>query len=527
MTAPVLSACSVDKSFGNVIALSDAGVTLNAGQVTAIVGENGAGKSTLAKILAGILRPDTGEILLNGVLVAFRRRADAIAAGIGFVPQSLSFITTLTLAENHSLGRPAIVIDRHSAVSELAVAADELGVSMPFDVPLEALSLPQRQIGEIVSAVASGARVLLLDEPTSALGPLEIERLIAAIRRLARGGTAIGLVTHRITEVLTGADTVAVLRGGVKLFEGSTAGLDPDAIARLMVGAATPTKAALGTPGDRVRVQADNLSVTVDGTRYLDEIGIEVRAGEIVGIAGVASNSQTMLAEVLAGLRKPSTGRVVIDGRDITGNARAALRVGLAHIPDDRSTGIVPHLSVAENASLFRFGVPGFSRFGMRHKGAETRYALEIADRTDVRPRQPSLPATNLSGGNQQKLLVGRELHSGPAAIVAHGPTQGLDIAASAEIRRQLVESAAAGSAVILISADLDEILSISHRIIVLSGGRISDTVDLRAGPPDMVRLGRAIGATVDRPAPDAAATIAPSPIALGHASNVSGSTVR
>lgn len=501
MTTPILAARNVDKSFGPVAALRKAGVALQAGRVTAIVGENGAGKSTLAKILAGILQPDRGEVLLNNKPVTFRRRADAIAAGIGFVPQSLSFISTLTLAENHLIGRPGLLADRAKAARELATASAELGVDLPCHIPLERLSLPQRQLGEIASAVASGARILLLDEPTSSLGPLEIERLIASIRRLAGTGTAIGLVTHRITEVLAGADFVAVLRGGVPVSDGPTSGLDADAIARLMVGTAIPEQIKLQPPAGIVRLSAENISVTVDNVRYLENVTFNVGAGEIVGIAGVASNSQTILAETLAGLRKPDFGRVLVDGNDVTASPPRARRHGVAHIPDDRKTGIVPHLTVAENASLFRLRDAGFTRFGMRNRRAEAEHALKVAERTDVRPRDPAFPAMALSGGNQQKLLVGRELDGRPAVIIAHGPSQGLDINASAEIRRCLSQAAAAGAGVLVISADLDEILSMCHRVFVLSLGRIVDSFDLGFGPPDMVRFGRAIGGTQSRAA--------------------------
>lgn len=496
MTTPILAARDIDKSFGPITALNKAGVTLHAGRVTAIVGENGAGKSTLAKILAGVLQPDRGEILLEDHPVTFAGRAAAIAAGIGFVPQSLSFITTLTLAENHLIGRPGLMADRAVAESELAAASAELGVDLAYHVPLERLSLPQRQLGEIASAVASGARVLLLDEPTSSLGPLEIERLIASVRRLAGAGAAIGLVTHRITEVLTGADFVAVLRGGVPVSAGPTSGLDADAIARLMVGSAIPAQIKLQPPTHRVRLSVENISVSVDEIRYLENISFTVRAGEIVGIAGVASNSQTILAETLAGLRKPNVGRVLIEDTDVTADPQKARAAGVAHIPDDRKIGIVPDLTVAENASLLRLRDPGFTWFGMRNRRAEFEHAVKVAERTDVRPRDPALPAMALSGGNQQKLLVGRELDGHLAAVIAHGPSQGLDINASADIRRRLAEAAAAGAAVLVISADLDEILSMCHRVLVLSLGRITDSFDLTLGPPDMVRFGRAIGGT-------------------------------
>jgi general nucleoside transport system ATP-binding protein len=501
MTAPILAARNVYKSFGPVAALAGAGVTLYSGRVTAIVGENGAGKSTLAKILAGVLQLDQGEVLLYGKPVTFRGRADAIAAGVGFVPQALSFIGTLTLAENHLIGRPGFIANRAQAERELVDASAELGVDLPFDVPLERLSLPERQLGEIASAVASGARVLLLDEPTSSLGPLEIERLIVSVRRLAAAGTAIGLVTHRIAEVLSGADFVAVLRGGVPISEGPTVGLDPDAIARLMVGTAIPAQTKLLPHGDIVRLSAEHLAVSSDNVQYLDDITFEVRAGEIVGVAGVASNSQTILAETMTGLRKPSSGRVLVDGNDVTDDPQRACRIGVAHIPDDRIVGIVPDLTVADNASLFRLRDAGFARFGMRNQRAEYEHALCITERTDVRPRRPDLPVAALSGGNQQKLLVGRELDGHPAAVIAHGPTQGLDLSAAAEIRHRLSEIAGAGAAILVISADLDEILSISHRVIVLSLGRISDSFDLRAGPPDMLRFGRAMGGTQSKAA--------------------------
>jgi general nucleoside transport system ATP-binding protein len=498
VTPPLLVARDIDKSFGAVAALTKAGVTLREARVTAIVGENGAGKSTLAKIMAGILRPDRGEIQLKGTKVTFRRRADAIAAGIGFVPQSLSFILTLTLAENHLIGRPGLIADRRQAERELGAAAVELGVKLPFDISLERLSLPERQLGEIASAVASGARVLLLDEPTSTLGPVEIERLITAIRRLAATGTAIGLVTHRITEVLTGADDVAVLRGGVPISEGPTVGLDADTIARMMVGTNVPPAIQLRPHGHAVRLSVEKLGVTVDGIRYLDDISFDVRAGEIVGVAGIASNSQTLLAEMLAGLRHPNEGRVRIAGDDVTGDAVATRRHGVAHIPDNRAEGIIPMLTVAENASLLRLHEPTFTRLGMRNKREEHRHATRIAERTDVRPRHTGLHTMALSGGNQQKLLVGRELDGRPTLVIAHGPTQGLDINASAAIRRQLIDVAVRGAAVLVISADLDEILSMSHRIVVLSQGRIADQFDLRAGRPDMVRLGRAMGGTAE-----------------------------
>jgi len=240
MSVPILAGDALTKAFGGTLALQGAGLSLHSGEVCAIVGENGAGKSTLARILAGILAPDAGTIAVDGMPVRWRGRRDAAAAGIGFVPQSLSFVTTLSLVENHLIGGAGWRADRRKGARTLQESCGRLGVALPLDVPLGRLSLPQRQLAEIASAVAVGARVLLLDEPTSALGPAEVDGLVAALRRLAASGTAIGLVTHRITEVLNGADRVSVLRGGRPVFDGPAAGLIADRVAHLMVGAAVP-----------------------------------------------------------------------------------------------------------------------------------------------------------------------------------------------------------------------------------------------------------------------------------------------
>jgi ABC-type uncharacterized transport system ATPase subunit len=490
------------KSFGALTALSDAAITLRRGEVAAIVGENGAGKSTLAKIIAGILPRDAGEILVNGVSVQGWSRRQAIAAGIGFVPQSLSFVPTLTIAENYMLSATGWRLDKGKALAELRSAAVEMEVELELDVSAERLSLASRQLGEIVSAVAGGAKILLLDEPTSSLGPIEVDRLIATVRRLADAGTTIGLVTHRVAEVMKGADHITVLRAGRVMLNAPTTGLDPEGIARLMVGErerAAPERAPVRTGWQRLVV--DDLSVADDGQMLLDGITLAVREGEVLAVAGVSSAAQPALAECIAGLRVPERGRVLIDGVDVTADPFAACEKGLAHIPEDRAQGIVPALLVSENASLLEMGKGSFSRFRLRNLAAEQNYAREIIARFEVRPPDPHAVAGGLSGGNQQKLMVGRELMRGPGIIVAHGPTQGLDLAAAAAIRTALVRAAADGAAVLVISADLDELMDIGHRMVVLNEGRLTAEFDL-SKPVDMAALGRAMtGIATSEPA--------------------------
>jgi ABC-type uncharacterized transport system ATPase subunit len=493
--APPVAARGLFKRYGSVIALDDVGIVLAAGEVHAIVGENGAGKSTLAKCMAGVVPADAGDVLVDGQEVRLRGRRDAIAAGIGFVPQSLSLVGALTLAENLLLGRAAWLNDAAAAQRDLAAAVARLHARLPLDVPAGRLSLAEQQLGEIALALAQGARILLLDEPTSTLGPVEVQRLIACVRDLAAEGVAVGLVTHRIVEVLEGADRVTVLRGGRLVHEGPTAGLTVDDLATFMVGERErrPPVRNRAAPG-AVLLSAQGLEIRDNENLVLSGASLEVRSGEILGVAGVAGPSQAALAEVLVGVRMPAAGCVSVGGQDITGKAGLAAGLGVAYVPDTRPLGLVLERSVAENSSLLRGAEPGFRWFGLRVRAREAKQAEAVCAGYDVRPPKPALLAGGLSGGNQQKLMVGRELERLPKVIVVHGPTQGLDLAAAAAIRTHLAAAAERGAAVVVISADLDEILGISDRMIVLAANAVADELAVQDGAVDMARLGRAMG---------------------------------
>jgi general nucleoside transport system ATP-binding protein len=489
-----LSASDLTKSFGAVQALADVDFMLRPGEVHAIVGENGAGKSTLAKILSGVYQADAGEVRVDGRPATFRRRQDAIAAGIGFLPQTLSLVGALTLVENDLLGQKHLRADLTGARRKLAAAVKRTGITVPLDVPTGRLTFVERQMGELLVALAQDARFLLLDEPTSMLGPREVERLIRCVRDLAAGGVGVGLVTHRISEVIGSADWVTVLRSGHVVHHGSAKELDAASIAYLMIGERAISVDRTDSQHDgHERVRASALSFIEDGVKILDDVSISVRSGEIVGVAGVAGAAQPVLSSILAGALHSTGGRVLLCGTDITGSASRAAELGLAYIPDERAAGIVPELSVATNASLLRLSEPSFQRAGLRRTRAEMRYGAEVCGRFGVQPPSPGLRANSLSGGNQQKLLLGRELNNNPSVIVAHSPTQGLDIAATAAAHNTLIAAAQRGAAVIVISPDLDELIAIADRIVVLSAGKIVDELDLRTEPFDAARIGRAM----------------------------------
>ncbi|HZN18541.1 MAG TPA: ATP-binding cassette domain-containing protein [Micromonosporaceae bacterium] len=508
---PVLEAVGVGKRFGAVVALDAVDLRLRPGQVHALVGENGAGKSTLALMLAGALRPDSGQILLDGAGGVLPNRGAAIAAGIGLVPQALSLIGELTLVENHLLSLAASGMRRRSradARRQVAHAAALAEVELPIDRRTRDLAFAQRQLGEVVLALAQGARVLLLDEPTAAAGPVEADHLLGRVRALADAGTSVVLVTHRLDEVARVADEVTVLRAGHRVHHGRAGALGPHQLAELMVGERAADEAMPGarTGNERarqggsaldtrarapVRLRAQGLSAAANGGPGLHDVSLAVAGGEVLGVAGVAGSGQRVLAETLVGLCRPARGTVTVDGADVTGAPAAAVTRGVAYVPDDRADGVVETHSLADNAVVLRAGAPELTRAGLRLRRPAEAFARAVFARFGVHPPEPDLPAAALSGGNRQKLMVGRELASRLAVVVAHGPTQGLDVAAAAVLRRELRAAADAGAAVVLISTDLDEVLSLADRVMVLVGGRLVDEVP--GADIDLARLGRAM----------------------------------
>jgi ABC-type uncharacterized transport system ATPase subunit len=503
---PVLEAVGIRKRFGSVTALAGVDLCLHASRVHALVGENGAGKSTLALILAGALRSDAGTLLLRGAPARLPNRKAAIAAGIGLVPQSLSLIGELTLMENHLLSLAATGtrrLRRTAARRRLAEAADRAEIDLPLDRRTRDLTFAQRQLGEVVLALAQGARILLLDEPTAAAGPIEADRLLGRVRALAGTGSSVLLVTHRLDEVTQVADEVTVLRAGHRVHHAAADAVDPHRLAELMLGERAEPELTPGEnaetelmPGENagsepIRLRALGLGEGADTGSDLRDITLTVAGGEVLGIAGVAGNGQRALAETLVGLRRPDRGTVAVDGVDITGAPAAALARGVAYVPDDRADGVLGERTVADNAVALRATAPELTLAGLRRRRPAEAIARLLCARFGIVPARPDLRAAALSGGNQQKLMAGRELAGRLAVLVAHGPTRGLDVASAAALRRELRAVADTGAAVVLISTDLDEVLSLADRVGVLVGGRLVDVmprVDV-----DLARLGRAM----------------------------------
>ncbi|WDG17834.1 ABC transporter ATP-binding protein [Microbacterium sp. Clip185] len=499
MTTPVpetdraLVARSVSKSFGAVHALDAVDFAVRAGTVHALVGENGAGKSTLAKILAGIESADAGTMALDGTTYAPRDRAAGKARGVNMVPQQLSLVGELSLVENLLLVGSTRIARRGAARAALADTLERAGVSVDLDIPTARLSQAHRQLGEIVVALAEGATTLILDEPTASLGPREVGGLFEHLRTLCALGTAIVLITHRLEEVRAVADEVTVLSHGRRVHHGPARGLSAAEVARLMVGdLEEPAVRAPRAPGETV-LAVQGVHASSDTDAALTDVSLELRAGEIVGIAGVAGSGQNTLIDVLAGLRAPASGSLVFAGRAAP-SAVELLRGGVAWIPEERSDALVPSLSLGDTLGLYEAarGV----RTDRRTRGAARASAGERLTAFDVRPAVATLAAGGLSGGNQQKLLAARELdHSwpggAPRVVLAYGPTQGLDLRAAQAIRDRLVQAAEAGAAVAVASHDLDEIRGLADRIVVVFDGRI--VADLPAQAATTARIGAAM----------------------------------
>ncbi len=479
---------------------------LRRGELLAVVGENGAGKSSLMNVLYGLYQPDAGQLLVEGKPVAMRGPGDAIRRGIGMVHQHFMLVPPLTVAENVVLGREPTrrgLLDMETACAQVEDTCRRFGFTLDPRVRVEELSVGSQQKVEIVKALHRGAQVLVLDEPTAVLTPQEATELYAVARRLVKDGHSVVLISHKLREVLGVADRIAVLRRGRMVAEVRPAETTAEALAELMVGGATlpGTGSILPVPAaGATAVRSDILVVTDlvarrgDGTVALDRVSLQVRAGEIVGIAGVDGNGQRELAEVLTGLRAAASGQLTLLGEDVLGLPPAALRArGVGHVPEDRLLrAVVGPMSVEENASLGRHRSPPFVRgpgsalIDFTGRRAQVTSLLEAYD---VRPRDPTLRIAELSGGNQQKVVMGRELEARPKLLVVVQPTRGLDVAAVAGIHARLRAHRDTGAGILLVSLDLEEVLALSDRAYVMFGGRITGERDREAF--DEAELGR------------------------------------
>ena len=486
MTSPAIRLESIHKSFGPVHANRGAALEVAAGEIHALVGENGAGKSTLMRILSGMYEPDAGTVEVMGRDVTGWSTADAIAAGVGMVHQHFMLVPTLTVAENMALGnepRAGLGFDRARALADVEALSARTGLHVAGDRLVADLSVGEAQRVEIVKALHRGAKILILDEPTAVLSPPEVDELWTVLRRLRGQGDTIVLITHKLDEVMEVSDTVTVMRQGRTVQRTPTSATTPADLARAMVGrdVALAAEAAARAPAPATGGAALEVrDLVVAGPRRpraVDGLSFGVAPGEILGIAGVEGNGQTELIEAIAGLRPALEGSVSIGGRDVTQlDVHARAEAGLSHIPEDRHRrGLILDLPVADNLILGR--QRHFSRRGVLDLDAIARHAAERIEAFDVRPRDPAAAARALSGGNQQKVVIARELGRDFVVLLAAQPTRGVDVGAIEFIHAQLRAARDAGKAILLVSAELTELLALADRIAVMYRGRIAALV--------------------------------------------------
>jgi len=488
----------ITKRFPGVVANDAVDLALRSGEVHGLLGENGAGKTTLMNVLFGLYQPDEGEILVKGEPVTIHSPADAIDLGIGMVHQHFKLVQPFTVTENIILGLDGWgFFDMAEAERRVGEVAAQYGLDIDPGVRVQELSVGAQQRVEILSSLYRGADVLILDEPTAVLTPQETEALTVVLRGMAEKGKTIVFISHKLEEVLKVTDRVTVLRGGRVVFGAMTRDTDKNTLAREMIGrdlaslradqqaqvlalAGSEAEAHAGehgTPADvgECLIDVRDLHVIDDrGLPAVRGLSLEVYAGEILGIAGVDGNGQRELVEAITRVRPIESGQVVIAGEDATGwRARDYIKHNAAYISDDRHRdGLILDFDLGRNATLKVFDRSPFSRAGLLDFRAIVRFTRELITGFDVRAPGPSLPAGKLSGGNQQKLIVARELSQNPRVIVANKPTRGLDIGAAAYVHQKLMEERERGAGILLISSDLDEILLLSDRILVIFNGQ-------------------------------------------------------
>ncbi len=507
---PHLEMRGITKAFGSLLANDHVNLEVQDREIHAVVGENGAGKTTLMNILYGLIHPDEGEILIDGQPVRIRGPRDAIAAGIGMVHQHFQLVPVMSVAENVVLGQEpgGIVLDRAAAVRQVRDLSERFGLIVDPTARVETLPVGIQQRVELLKILYRGSRLLVFDEPTAVLTPQETDELFEILRGLVAGGKTVILITHKLNEVMAISERVTVLRQGRNAGVLETARTSPPEIARAMVG----REVLLRVERDEAHLGEERLrleGVTADSDRGLPAlagIDLAVRAGEIVGIAGVSGNGQLELAEVIAGLRPITAGHIYLQGKEVGAQPAAERRAnGLAYIPEDRhARGLVLPFEIKDNLILGSQSRPPFAVRGQRNSAAIDQRAEDLIHQFDIRPPNPEAPVSSLSGGNQQKVVVARELAEDPKVMVAAEPTRGLDVGATEFIHQELIRKRDEGLAILLISSELDEIFSLSDTIAVIYQGRIVEVMPSATADRERVGLLMA-GGTVESAVPTAA----------------------
>ena len=483
---------NITKRFPGVLANDQVNFDLHKGEIHALLGENGAGKTTLMNIIYGLYSPDEGEILISSMdgegeprPVHIRTPNDAIQMGIGMVHQHFMLVPVFSVVENIILGQEITrgpSLDIKTARQKIIQLSEEHGLEVDPDAIVEDLPVGVQQRVEIIKALYRHARILVLDEPTAVLTPQEVDDLFRIMRQLTERGVSIVFITHKLKEVLAVADRITAMRRGQVVGTTTPAESDEHKLAAMMVGREVilTVEKAPAKPA-QVVLKVEDLSIVDErGVNCVRNVGFQVCAGEILGIAGVQGNGQTELVEALTGLRQRKSGKVVLGGKEIPElSPRLNVEAGQAHIPEDRHKhGLVLAYTIADNEVLCTYYQPPFARGLQRDLGAVMKNAIELIERFDIRTPSPNLPAKNLSGGNQQKAIVAREFSRPIQLLIANQPTRGLDVGSIEYIHRQIVEMRDRGIAVLLISAELDEITSLSDRIAVMYHGKIVATMD-------------------------------------------------
>jgi simple sugar transport system ATP-binding protein len=481
-----LELANITKRFPGVVANDDVSLAVSSGEVLSLIGENGAGKSTLMNILYGMYRPDSGEIRIDGAPVKFSSAADAIAAGIGMVHQHFMLVPVFTVAENVVLGVEPMgrlgSLDIDKARAMVREISDRYNLGLDPDARIEDLPVGIQQRVEIVKVLLRDAKIVVFDEPTAVLTPSEILEFFGIVRSLKDSGCGVVFITHKLKEALSIADRIAVLRRGKVVGEVSPVDADESKIAEMMVGRPVQlvVDKKVAAPGEPVLSVRDLVVLDPDGRVVVDSVSFDVRAGEVVGIAGVQGNGQTELVETLTGLRSTNSGEVRLGDTDVSNySPRARHRLGMAHIPEDRQRqGLVTGMTVAQNLVLTRYHSAEFSKGSVVNWDTVSVKAGELVAEYDIRTSGVNVEASTLSGGNQQKVIVARELSRDLRLAVASQPTRGVDVGSIEYIHSQIVGERDAGTAVLIVSTELDEVMALSDRVLVMYRGRIVAEVD-------------------------------------------------